>query len=239
MAVSTSFPYIFKYLWNKIFKTEKKKVSANLLHHPSFQQLNSYIAVKIPSIQFNDEARTEVFRDLLSIMILCYTDMMKKIVKESFDQHGDNTFESVEDFIQKLSNYEINVIQEYENKWKTAKIPDVCIEKFNTWHSKKRDMIFSDITTISLSPFHTTYQEKIAAFFDLIYVVLNMSVLDGSYVLKSLNGELTGQSYKGVEIGPEDDKCVIRTSDEDSDSKLPIPNYVKKKSELLDFKEEK
>jgi hypothetical protein len=238
MAISTSFPYIFKYIWNKIFNSKKKKEMANLAKHPFFHQIENIISVKIPAMQFNDCARTQIFRDMLTILFRSYSDAMKKILADNFDRNGELTFESDEDFNQKLSNNTINAITTYENLWSKSAIPLVCIEKFGEWHSKKRDLIFSDIQTISNSQFYSTYVEKLAAYFDSVYAILNISVLDAEFILRSINGQLTGQSYKGVEIGPEDDKCVIRTSDEESDAKLPIPSYVKKKSELLEFKEE-
>lgn len=238
MAISTSLPSIFKYTWNKIFKSEKKKELANLAKHPFFHQIENIISVKIPAMQFNDCGRTAIFRDMLTILFRSYSDAMKKILAENVDRGGGLTFESDEDFNQKISNNTINAITNYENQWSKTGVPAICIEKFGEWHSKKRDLIFSDIQTISNSQFYSTYVEKLAAYFDSVYSILNISVLDAEFILRSINGQLTGQSYNGVEIGPEDDKCVIRSSDEESDSKIPIPNYVKKKSELLDFKEE-
>lgn len=219
--------------WNKVFS---KKKTADLNKHPAFHQMENYIAVKIPGMIFEDHGRNEVFKDMLTIMFRSYIVMMRKIIIVSFDTKGDPTFTSNDDFTQKLSQYGVQAITEYENEWRKIDVPLICITKFNEWHSNKRDILFTDIQTIANSPFHETYNEKLAAFFDLTFMVLNISILDAEYILKSLNGELSGQVYKGITIGHEEETPVIRNSDENT-MKTP-KGYVKRKSRIINFTEE-
>jgi len=228
---------ILGYLWNKFFG---KRKSADLNKHPAFHQMESYIAVKIPGMIFEDNGRNEVFKDMLTIMFKSYIDMMRKVISDSFDTKNDAVFASNDDFIQKLSNYAVQTIKEYENQWRHSAIPLICITKFNEWHSNKRDILFTDIQTIANSSFHETYNEKVAAFFDLVFMVLNISILDAEYILKNLNGELSGQTYKGIIIGDGEDTDVIRNVDDSGENIIPVKRkrYTKKKSQIINFREE-
>jgi hypothetical protein len=220
------------YLWNRVFA---KKKPADLNKHPAFHQMENYIAVKIPGMIFEDPGRNEVFKDMLVIMFRSYIDMMRKVITEGFNEKGEPNFTSNDDFTQKLSQYGVQAITEYENQWRKTDVPLVCITKFNEWHSNKRDILFTDIQTIANSPFHETYNEKIAAFFDLTFMVLNISILDAEYILKSLNGELSGQVYKGITIGHEEDTTTIRNNE---DAQVKPKGYAKKKSQIINFREE-
>lgn len=223
------------FLWQKV--TAKKK-SADLNKHPAFHQMENYIVVKIPGMVFEDHGRNEVFKDMLTIMFRSYIDMMRKVIIESFDKRGETLFTSNDDFTQKLSQYGVQAITEYENQWRKIDVPLICITKFNEWHSNKRDILFTDIQTIANSPFHETYNEKLAAFFDLTFMVLNISILDAEYILKSLNGELSGQIYKGIIIGHEEDTVIIRSGHERNGSVVKPTGYSKKKSQIINFREE-
>lgn len=218
------------YVWGNVFA---KKKPADLSKHPAFHQMENYIAVKIPGMIFEDPGRSEVFKDMLTIMFRSYIDMMRKVITDSFDVKGEPNFVSNEDFIQKLSNYGIQAIKEYEDQWRKTGVPLICITKFNEWHSNKRDILFSDIQTIANSVFHDTYNVKLATFFDLIFMVLNISILDAEFILKDLNGELSGQVYKGVTIGHGEDTTVMR--DDESSTKTKVP-YTKKKSQVINFR---
>jgi hypothetical protein len=220
------------YVWSKIFV---KKKPADLSKHPAFHQMENYIAVKIPGMMFEDPGRSEVFKDMLTIMFRSYIDMMRKVIVDSFDTKGEPVFVSNDDFIQKLSNYGVQAIKEYEDQWRKTGVPLICITAFNAWHSAKRDVLFSDIQTIANSAFHDTYNVKLATFFDLIFIVLNMSILDAEFILKDLNGELSGQIYKGITIGHGEEIEVRR--DDESSAKIKVP-YTKKKSKVINFRDE-
>jgi hypothetical protein len=234
-ALKSYFWTFVMYLWGKTFG--KKKKTGELSKHPAFHQMENYVAVRIPGIHFEDKGRGEVFRDMLTVMFRSYIDMMRKVTTESFDKDGEPIFTSNDDLIQKLSNYGVQAIKEYEDQWRKMGVPLICIIKFNEWHSNKRDILFTDIQTIANSSFHATYNEKIASFFDLIFMVLNISILDAEYILKDLNGELSGQTYKGIEIGHGEPTCVIRNRDDESSVRIKVP-YTKKKSEIINFREE-
>ena len=212
------------YLWSKV--TFKKK-PADLNKHPAFHQLENFISVKIPGMSFEDQGRDEVFRDMINIMFKSYIDMMHAIITQSVDIKGESVFTSNDDFIQKMSSYAVRAITEYENQWRKSGVPLVCITKFNDWHSNKRDALFPDIQIIANSAFHESYNEKIAAFFDEIFMVLNFSILDAEYILTTLNGELTGQTYKGILIGHGPEGIL-----------KPGRSYSKKKSQIINFREE-
>lgn len=235
-AIKIFFANLFDKLKDMLLGADKKK-TGDLNKHPIFHRLENYISVKIPGIQFDDEGRGMVFKDMLTTMIRCYVDLMRKIISDGFNPKGEATFSSNDDFIQKLSNYGVNTIKDYEDQWRKMGIPLICINKFNEWHSRKRDILFEDIQTIANSSFHESYNEKIASFFDSVLTILNVSVIDAEYILKDLNGELSCQIYKGVTIGHGQDTCVIRSSDEESSS-TRIP-YKKKKSEIINFTEER
>lgn len=224
---------IFFFIWNKLFP---KKSVADLRKHPSFHQMENYIAVKIPGIPFEDTGRGEVFKDMLTTMFRSYIDNMRHFISENFNERMEATFSSNDDFIQKLFSSNLKCITDYEDKWRKMQVPLICITKFNEWHSGKRDILFADIQVIANSSFHLTYNEKLASFMDLIFIILNVSILDADYILKDLNGELSGQRYKGIVIGHGEPTYVIRTSDESS-GKHRSP-YTKKPSEIITFKEE-
>lgn len=220
------------YLWSKL---SAKKKPADLSKHPAFHQMENYIAVKIPGMMFEDQGRSEVFKDMLNIMFRSYVDMMRKIIVESVDSKGEYNFVSNEDFIQKLSNYGVQTIKDYEDQWRKTGVPLVCITKFNEWHSAKRDILFTDIQTIANSVFHDSYNVKLATFFDLIFMVLNISILDAEFILKDLNGELSGQVYKGITIGHGQDTAVMRDGESSAKTKVP---YTKKKSQVINFRDD-
>ncbi len=222
-AIKTQISNLFGYLISKIFS---KKKSGDLHKHPAFHQMDNYISVKIPEMVFEDLGRNEVFKDMLTIMFESYIDMMKKILAECFDAKGNSIFTSTDDFVQKISYYGVQAIKEYEDQWRRSGVPLICITKFNEWHSGKRDALFTNIQYVANSPYHDSYEEKIAAFFDHIFIVLNYSILDAELILKGLNGELTGQTYKGIVIGHGEDVLI------------KPKGYTKKKSQVINYKEE-
>lgn len=222
-ALKTQVSNLFTYLIGRIFA---KKEKPDLSKHPAFHQMDNYISVKIPGMVFEDPGRNEVFKDMLTVMFKSYIDMMKKVLAESFNAKGEPVFASTDDFVQKISNYSVQTITEYENQWRRSGVPLICITKFNEWHSGKRDALFADIQYIANSPFHDTYEEKIATFFDHIFMVLNYSVIDAELILKGLNGELTGQTYKGIVIGHGEDVLI------------KPKGYTRKKSQIINYREE-
>jgi hypothetical protein len=162
---------------------------------------------------------------------------MSDFISTNFDAKMEPSFISNDDFIQKLFSANLKAITDYEDTWRKMQIPLICITKFNEWHSGKRDILFADIQILANSSFHSTYNEKLASFLDVVCMVLHISTLDADYILKDLNGELSGQIYKGIKIGHGEPTYVIRNSDDESSAKRPA-HYTKKKSEIINFKEE-
>ena len=163
-------------------------VSALKELHPYFNKIDSILEVKLPITKIGGPVRTEIFHDTLRIFYkeskeITYNLLDKNITKDNF--LSENT---------KALN---NVVKESTEKMREQEIPEIVIEKFWEWNYKKHEYIASTLSDINSSSVFDSIVEKEYAALNLFQSTSYFVLMDAERTLKTLNGDLTGTTYKG------------------------------------------
>lgn len=156
--------------------------------HPVFNKINGIIDTKLPITTIGGPVRTEIFRDVLTIF---YETALYEIAA-LLDKNMTS-----ENFLANNYNMANSVIKDSSAKMRRAGIPDVVIEKFNTWNSPRHEYVLSTITDIDASDVFSSLVEKQYAALNLYMDSMYFVLMDAEKTLKNLNGDLTGAVYKG------------------------------------------
>jgi hypothetical protein len=211
----------------------KKYVSSDFSKHSIFRNLTALQQVKIPAIKLSERVRTIIVQDMLKIIIESFTISLKSFIEKNGDKKGLK-FENNDAFYDAVYASVLEAHSLYEDKWKDVGIPEICIDKFKEWHNQKNDLLYAEIKSISTSSFHQSYNDKFNSMLEMINLNISMSIIDVEYTLKSLNGDLTGQLYKGLEIGEldyedeESNRYIVKKNPSWREiSKTPRPGMIR------------
>ena len=90
-----------------------------------------------------------------------------------------------------------DVVKKSTEKMREQQIPEVVIEKFWEWNYKRHDYIASTLSDINSSTVFDSVIEKEYAALNLFQSTSYFVLMDAERTLKTLNGDLTGTTYKG------------------------------------------
>lgn len=176
---------------NKLPEVESSKFNSVAVlkeTHPVFNKINGIIDTKLPITTIGGPVRTEIFRDVLTIF---YETVLYEVAA-LLDKNMTS-----ENFLANNYNMANSVIKDSSAKMRRAGIPDVVIEKFNTWNSPRHEYVLSTITDIDASDVFSSLVEKQYAALNLYMDSMYFVLMDAEKTLKNLNGDLTGAVYKG------------------------------------------
>ena len=166
-------------------------VSALKELHPYFNKINSILEVKLPITKIGGPVRTKIFKDTLQI----FYEESKQITYDLLDKNiTKNNFLS--ENVKALND----VVKKSTEKMREQQIPEVVIEKFWEWNYKRHDYIASTLSDINSSTVFDSVIEKEYAALNLFQSTSYFVLMDAERTLKTLNGDLTGTTYKGKTI---------------------------------------
>jgi len=190
--------------WLKIkFSIGVKHV--NLEKHVVFSKLDTLINYRIANMHMQCPLRTKIFADLLTFRMTALRDILKDFVKTDVDSL------SAADFRQAMADR----LQAMEFTW-TAKalhegMPAIALDKFKEYN----DRWGGPVTNIILDQclITTAYQtntERLDSILDMIGSFEIHCFSDVEKAVASINGELSGVSYKGMVCQDCSDDCTLK-----------------------------
>lgn len=156
--------------------------------HPIFNKIDNIVNVKLLITKIGGPVRTKIFRDVLTI----YYRTAQQEISNLLDKDV-----TLDNFLSYNYNMINTTIKNSNDKMRAANIPEVVIEKFNTWNSSKYDYMLRTISDIDSSDVFSTTVEKQYAALNLYTDTGYFMLMDAEKTLKNLNGDLTGTIYKG------------------------------------------
>ena len=180
-------------IWNRFkFKKHSKVTNKNLDKHWLFTRLNYFIEFYIYNkINHKDELKEDLVRKALMIKFMNIFDAYKLEVKLSNKCKYCDRYTAYDRI-----NFIKDIVTNYENDWKTIKIPKIFIHKFTEWHSGHIDVLTKQINYIWQTEWYSTYKERLFAEMSIMISVLEQTIMDMSITIDSLNGELSKELKK-------------------------------------------
>lgn len=187
----------------KVVEKHEKKQEATLDHmelgslqvlkemHPYFSKVDNLIKVKLPITKIGGPVRTLIFRDVLEI----FYESGKKINLETLEKDITN-----DNFLTVNLEGLTKIVDVASCEMQRQGIPPVVIEKFWDWNYKRHEYVMNTISDIDSSSVFNTVLEKQYAVLNLYQSASYFVLLDAENTLKSLNGDLTGTTYKGQTV---------------------------------------
>lgn len=175
----------------------------NLKDHVIFQEIEDCLNFKIDSITFACPLRKQIFTNILKFRY--------KRLKEAFTEIAELPVEEINALTPlELHNKLVSITKHGTFKWiddaKKSGIMEGFLNKYinecqttSTYYHNALDQCIMD------SRFPTNY-DRIINFFDCIWSVYCLFILDMKFVFNTLNGDLEHQTYNGVTC-PGFDKC--------------------------------
>lgn len=176
-----------KWVQKKIFR---KKNESELKKHPVFNTLNDLIKYKIDAMQFKCQLRKELFKDILKIKYQVMHDNLMELTDDDWDISGPDARSKWDSFFSKT-----------QHDWVTAcyakGVPKIAISKYILMSEKTTDLIENTVEEICLTPPFSN-KDNASAVFSLIPTMEISALLELNKTFQELNGELSGQEYKGI-----------------------------------------
>ena len=179
-----------------ILNTEKTLDWATLRSNPFFVNMNHWIYFKIPNTNFGDAGRDLMIKDLLSILYTEFRDGLISVV----DNEKHKTLNS-DEFQASMVKILSKGMHEFVRKSTEVEIPKPLINLFTEYHEPNIEYIKVAIEGLCCSSYHQTNTEKLIGILNIYSASFEITLSHGERALKNLNGQLTGQSYKGLVAG--------------------------------------
>lgn len=184
------------------FKLKNNK-SQKLKYHPVFAKIEFNKDI-VDNFEFRNKGKEIIFKDILEHHLNIYNDILSEFAKEidkdyNIDQNelANRAYNVVSDIREAVSGYYITD-SSYNNKEKKAL--DIVIEKYNNWNFNRDKNMVEMISHVCGSSFYNTTYTKAVTILDLFLFSMAEMIEDANKTLNSLNGDLKGLVFKGVEI---------------------------------------
>ena len=176
--------HIKKYITNKVRQPKD---------HYFFSKIKRDIELLIPNIRLSydwkySEWRTKIFRDMLIVKFKIWKRILKETIHEKWDLNN-----IWQDAI-------IDIYKWYIEEWDKVWIPNIVIDKFNSWHSQHIKIYQKAIERIFSWDCFSSKEEKINAILEISITMIILTLSDAEQTLWSINWDLSWLEYKWVTI---------------------------------------
>ena len=168
----------------------------SLDEHRLFLVCNYWNRLGIDRIPFPSKypIRSEMYRDMLKILISTMAEHLLANLKDLSDA------DSNADWQRKATDTLSKAVADYEHKFRDQGIPEIVIERFRSWNVPALGFITHTIGTLEESQIATDHRYKTSAMLSTVLGALKTAFYDAERTLIGLNGQLTGQIYRGKEV---------------------------------------
>ena len=158
----------------------------------------------VNTFEFKNRGKEIIFKDILLHHLTIYNDIINKLAKE-IDENSDmnsnelanRAISAVSDIRCQLNNFYIADTTYTTSEKKALKI---VLEKYNNWNFNRDSNMIEMISHVCGSTFYNTTYTKAVTILDLFLFAITETIEDANKTLNSLNGDLKGLKFKGVEI---------------------------------------
>lgn len=187
-------------LGTKLFKN--KKIKINLKSHPIFSRADLNKNIVLTYFSLENKGKETVFKDILVNHMDIYKKHTLNLCSEIDEINDSNdlytaSVEVMNDIIYDLRTF-------YKNNDSYTKIEkdvlDIVIAKYNNWDYDRELEVIARIQEICGSTFYPDIKTKAVTILDTFLFAMNDTVSAANKTLNSINGDLKGLIFKGVEI---------------------------------------
>jgi hypothetical protein len=176
-------------------KSDKPEISdSDIINHDVFNYIDFWVYNQIPSLSFDTDYKTFVFRKYLQIYFRSYKSEIKKFLNEKNYKNMDNS-----ELRKNLLSLITDIIKKMEDTMRDNEIPNIIIVKMKNSLIERMDLTMDLINSVSESSFYDSEDNllKMYSFLNVTHSVLDNTISNIEKVINELNGELSGLSMGG------------------------------------------
>lgn len=182
----------------------KRGKQVNLNTHPLFVRTSLNKSNIKMYFTLPNKGKEVVFKDILCSHMDIYNKHAKVLCEKFISKEiSDNetlyveSVKSLDNIINDLRNFYV-LDDRYTKQEKM--VLDIVMEKYNHWNHDRQSDVINRMHEVCNSAFYPSLNNKIVAVLDSFMFAMNDTVSDANKTLNSINGDLKGLIFKGVEI---------------------------------------
>lgn len=189
------------FLGAKIFK-HKKYSKINLNKHPIFARADLNKNILLTYFSLENKGKEIIFKDILVNHMDIYKKHTETLCNATKEIEDSNQLYTVSVNTMNKIIHDLRTFYKDNNSYSTKDIEvlDIVISKYNNWDYDREIEVITRIQEICGSAFYPDIYTKAVAILDSFLFAMNDTVSAANRTLNSLNGDLKGLSFKGVEI---------------------------------------
>lgn len=195
LGATAAFKWIQAWKFKKEAEKSGIKISneSDLRYHVLFSTAQYRMVIELPGLEiFPDKpVRQQLMVDLLKAYIKAIHDGCKEI--SVLNMKGW----SAEQWTVEMSTRLTAMITEAKNASRADGIPEIVEVKFSRWIAPSLDMLYSYVEMVGNSNIYSSNIARTNTLFLVVNLLLSTMMGDAERSIKSLNGDITGQTYKG------------------------------------------
>ena len=166
---------------------------SDLRYHMLFATAQYRLAIELPNLEiFPDKpVRRQLMVDLLRIYIKTIHDGCKEIATTNMKGW------SADQWTIEMSTRMSQMISAANSTARLEGLPDAVITKFTRWAGPSFDMMFTYVENIGASTAYASNVVRTNTLFLIMNLLMSTMLGDAERSIKELNGDITGQVYKG------------------------------------------
>jgi hypothetical protein len=191
---------LFKFLTSLVKRGRKM----NLDIHPLFVRANLNKSNIRIYFTLPNKGKEAVFKDILCQHMDIYNKHAKVLCEKYLSKEIDDNDKLYEESVKALDGILVDLTafyiqdQRYTQQEKIAL--DIVMSKYNHWNHERQMDVANRMLEVCNSAFYPSLNNKVVAVLDSFMFAMNDTVSDANKTLNSINGDLKGLIFKGVEI---------------------------------------
>lgn len=172
----------------------KSLAETDIINHDINNYIDFWMYSKIPTIRFNTDYRTAVFRKYLTLYLKSYKNNINDFITSRDYQNMDDS-EIWTSFLNLINK----TVYNYESEMREQGIPDVIIEKMKIRNNDTITLTIDLIEGICTSEFYISENNylKVYSILNILLSVLENTVYRSEDVCNAINGQLKGLTFGG------------------------------------------
>ena len=182
----------------------KKDKSQKLKYHPVFSKID-FDKDLVKTFEFKNKGKELVFKEILDKHLDFYNEELKDFVdtidNDANDMDSNELCNRAKTVISDIRDDIIAFYKNDRNYTDDEKAAlKIVLNKYNNWNFDRDKNMMDMIEHVCGSTFYATTYTKAVTILDLFLFSIAETIEDANKTLNSLNGDLKGLKFKGVEI---------------------------------------
>ena len=201
------FPTVVGIVTYAVIEKIQKKKKRDLEEHYIFSRLESIKEINIDlNLNISNKGKEVVFKCILRNQVDCIIEECKKIASNVDNHEGKYMTQGVlqEELLSGLDNIFIQLysfyLLDFGYTQEDKKTLDAVMDKYKKLNKERINRIYAGVYVVDSSIFYDSPKQKVSAFYDLLIGLVLDELVNSELTLNSINGDLKGLKFKGVEI---------------------------------------